>query len=249
MISICSLIYRSAAFADSTYQSLMEYTPHLHDGRARFFFVANDATAGLKQHLRNKRYPFVCQENKKISDEELHKIGFAGPEYIRRVYKGYNRAIKESDEELILINSDMQFSPGWLDSLENAYHENRIVTSTLVERWQQKFGSRETGPKYFVEADFGSHPSNFNKSAFYTFSHNIKGQGTRPGRHYACVMMNRSKALEAGLYPEGNLFSWYGTAYGDQVFFARLNTIGVEHVESVGSIVYHFNEGEMEDTV
>jgi len=249
MISICSLIYRSAVFADSTYQSLMEYTPQLHDGRARFFFVANDATVGLKLHLRNRRYPFVCQENLHRSDQELHKIGYAGPDYLHRVYKGFNRAIQESEETLVLINSDMQFSPGWLDELEKVYNENRIVTSTLVERWHPKMGNRETGPKYFVEADFGSHPTNFNKSAFYTFSHNIRSSGIRPGRHYASVMMNRSKALEAGLYPEGNLFSWYGTAYGDQVFFARLNAIGVDHVESSGSIVYHFNEGEMEDTV
>ena len=36
---------------------------------------------------------------------------------------------------------------------------------------------------------------------------------------------------------------------GDNVFIQRLNTIGVEHWTVFDSIVYHFQEGEMRDTV
>lgn len=248
MISICSLIYRSAAFADATVESLLEYTPHLHDGRARFFFVANDATPELKEHLRQRGYPFVVQENKVRTAAELQDMGYAPPEYIHRVYRGYNRAIIEGEEQSVLINSDMQFSPGWLEGLEEAWNPKRIVTSTLVERWQNKMGDRRTGPNYFIECDFGSHPKNFDKRGFYAFSQNRKQAGVIPGRHYASIMLSKKESIAAGLYPEGNLFAPWGIYSGDRAFFSRMKSNGVEHLESTNSIVYHFNEGEIEDT-
>lgn len=249
MISIASLIFKSTAFADSTWESLMENTPHLHDGRARFFFVANDATPAVKEHLAKKGYPFVCQENKDRGEEELLKMGYSGPSYIHRVYRGWNRAIIESEEQAVLINSDMKFSPGWLEALEEHWDPNAILTSTLVERWQDKFGPKGApgAVDYFLEADFGSHPKNFNNGAFLEFSKAAKKPGTIPGRHYACVMLSRSKAIEAGLYPEGNMWGPWGRYSGDQVFFGRLMANGALYRESTSSIVYHFNEGETED--
>lgn len=250
MISIAALIFKSTSFADSTWESLMEFTPHLHDGRARFFFVANDATQKVKEHLAKHGYPFVTQDNPYRSEDDLLKLGYSGPDYIHRVYRGYNRAITESEEQAVLINSDMQFSPGWLEGLEQYWNPDTILTSTLVERWQPKFGPRDApgGPNYYLEGDFGSHPSNFNKSGFYAFSMNNTINAVRPGRHYASIMLSRSRAIAAGLYPEGNMWGPWGRYSGDQVFFGRLAANGVKHLESAASIVYHFNEGELEDS-
>lgn len=225
----------------------MEHTPHLHDRRARFFFVANDATPGVIEHLTRRGYPFVVQKNKHYTEGELAAMGYAGPEYINRVYRGFNRAIMESEEQAVIINSDMEFSPGWLEGLEEVYTPQKFVTSTLVERWVPKMGNRETGPKYFIEGDFGDHPDRFNRGGWYAFSQNIKKPGSIPGRHYACVMFSRSKAIEAGLYPEGNLFAPWGIYSGDRAFAARLGSVGVQHIESTNSIVYHYNEGEKEE--
>ena len=249
MISIAALIFKSTKFADSTVESLLEFTPHLHDGRARFFFVANDATPRLIEHLNKKGYPYVCQNNKDRTEQELLKLGYAGPSYIHRVYRGWNRAIMESEEQCVLLNSDMQFSPGWLEGLTENWNPNIILTSTLVERDQPKFGPKDLPDRanYFVERDFGSHPDNFDKNGFYAFSKNIAMPGIRQGRHYASIMLSRSKAIEAGLYPEGNLFAPWGIYSGDVVFFNRLADIGVEHKESMSSIVYHYNEGEQEE--
>ena len=46
-ISIISLIYRSTKYADAVYDSVLENTPKIKTGEARFFFVAN----GPEPHL------------------------------------------------------------------------------------------------------------------------------------------------------------------------------------------------------
>lgn len=245
MISISTLIYRSAAFADATWQSLHENTPHLHDGRARFFFVANDPTQELVDHLRMRRYPFVVQRNKQIPMERLKGMGYWLPEHINRVYLGFNRIIQESDEQLVILNSDMMYSPGWLEALEGHWNPNRIVAAKLVERSHPKFGVFPGA----IHGEFGNHPQNFKKQEFLNFADQVRGVGVAPGTAYAPVMMSRSKALEAGLYPHGNHLLDTGPVYGDQVFFAKMRELGVEHVDALDSIVYHFKEGEREDTV
>lgn len=243
MISISTLIYRSSAFADATWNSLHENTPHLHDGRARFFFVANDPTPGLLEHLRAKRYPFVVQRNKSIPMEKLRQMGYWDPEHIHRVYRGFNRIIQESEEQLVILNSDMVYSPGWLDALERQWNPNRILASRLVERHHPKFGVFPGA----IHGEFGDHPNNFNKHGFLEFASSISKPILAPGTAYAPVMFSRSRAIQAGLYPEGNHLLDTGPVYGDQVFFAKMREIGVEHVDVLDSIVYHFKEGERED--
>lgn len=243
MISICSLIYKSTVFADAVWDSLHENTPHLHDGRARFFFVANDPTDNLIRHLRNKRYPFVLQKNKIIPMERLRKIGYHDPDYISRVYQGFNRAIKESEEQLVLVNSDMLFSPGWLEGLIENWSENKFLVSTLVERFHPKFGVFPGAH----HGEYGDHPTRFLKKEFLNFANSISRPGVQPGIGYAPCMFSRSKALEVGMYPEGNFLTTDGPVYGDQSFVAKLFEIGVTHLTANNSIVYHFKEGEKEE--
>ena len=127
MISICSLIYRSPRYADAVWDSAHEFTEELQDGRARFFFVANDATPEVIEHLVEKCYPFVMQENARLTHDQLKNLGFDSPEYIRRVYQGWNRAILESDEQMVLVNSDCMFSPGWLTTLLSHYIDGKVI--------------------------------------------------------------------------------------------------------------------------
>lgn len=234
MISIAALIYRSPSYADALYESLLEFTPYLKDGRARFFFVANDPTPQLLRHLQDKDYPHLVNDN-----GILPPADFDPPEYIRRTYRGWNRAVMASDEIACIVSSDNLFSPGWLEGLEAEYTPERFVSSKIVERNHPKYG-------YFrgaLRGEFGDCPRNFKKDEFLAFCDKNRLSGWERGGCYNPAMFSRTKAMEAGMFPEGNP---RGT-YGDKEFCARLDRIGVKHVTALSSLVYHFKEGEMSE--
>lgn len=241
MISISSLIYRSTKYADALVESLREFTPHLHDNRARFFFVANDAEQKVLDHLKDKGYDHVVQTNEVLNDHQLKELGFTPPEYMRRVYQGYNRAIKESDDLVVLVNSDHLFSPGWLDALLIKASPKRIVCSKLVERSHPKFGRFPAA----YSGDFGASPDDFDKEGFLKFCEKAVERGSQEvGGAYMPCLFDRTQAVKVGMYPEGNVSK---KETGDKVFFQRLKDDGVEHITSLGSLVYHFKEGEKDE--
>lgn len=239
MISICSLIYRSTRYADAVWDSAHEFTPALHNGGARFFFVANDATDEVLKHLQARGYPHVVQSNARLSGEELAARGFDQPEYIRRVYQGWNRAILESEDVLVLVNSDNLFAPGWFEALIDNVTARRVVCSKLVER------ERSRHPRFHaaLAGEFGDHPDRFERDAFLNFSAGARRSGLEAGGAFMPCALQKSVALAAGLYPEGNPRG----RYGDREFFKRLQSNGVAHVTALSSIVYHFKEGEMNE--
>lgn len=239
MISICSLIYRSTRYADAVWESAHEFTPSLHDGRARFFFVANDASEKVLEHLQARGYPHVVQTNERVTDSGLKALGFDPPEYIRRVYQAWNRAIRESEEMLVLVNSDCMFSPGWFEALVEKVTPNRVVCSKLVERKHERHDPFEAA----IHGEFGGHPDRFDKDGFLTFCQRNTCRKIEQGGAYMPCAMLRSVAIKAGLYPEGNP---RGT-YGDVAFFEKLKRNGVQHITARDSLVYHFKEGEMDE--
>jgi hypothetical protein len=245
MTSIACLIYRSTRYADAIWQSLHRHTPHLSDGRARFFFVANDATNEVKQHLIDKKYPHIVQENIRLTDAELDAIGIRPPEYLNRVYRGFNRALQESDEVACLISSDNLFSPGWFDALLREGQRDRVVSSKLVERKHPKFGVFPGAHEFDCGASLGS----FDERRFLAFCERTAKRGTERGYAYTPSLLWRDKFVEAGMFPEGNLKvePGDGNGYGDVEFFAKLARVGVKHLTVCDSLVYHFKEGEMSE--
>lgn len=235
MISICSLIYKSKAYADSVWKSAHAFTPELNDGRARFFFVANDATDEVIEHLTEKYYPHVIQENRKLSDAELFILGFDPPEYMRRVYQGWNRAVKESEETFVLVNSDMMFSPNWLKNLVRWNDGKSIVCSQLVERKHPKYGKFQSA----IEGDFGDHPSRFDDKGFLELAANHEHPGIYYGGAYMPCLMQKPVPY----YPEGNPHGHFG----DQYLFDHMKANGYRHITAKDSIVYHFKEGEQSE--
>jgi len=244
-ISIFTLIYRSTQFADFVYESLNKYTPMIARGEAEFFFVANDASPEVLKHLADKKYPFYEFNNQKLSDEELFKKGYGKPEYIARVYKGFNFGIERSKGEIVVIlNSDMAFSPDWLENLLKYVTEDTIVSSQLVER---------DHPRYDVfkgayHGEFGCCMADYKEEEFLKFVLKMKATGLVPGIAFAPCAFYKSNAVKVGLYPEGNIA---GESFddvietGDQRFFWNLSKINVNHYTALDSIVYHFKEGEM----
>lgn len=247
MISIVSLIYKSTVFADSIYKSIMKYTPMVHDGRAEFFFIANDASDKVISYLERNGYKFYINNNVHYTEEELCRRGIAWPEYINRVYCGWNEAIRRSGEIVVLVNSDNLFSPNWLENLYKWLTKNVIVCSQLVERWHPKYG---VFPGAY-HGEYGNHPSNFKENEFIEFCQKVSKPIIRYGGAYMPCMFHKENALKVGLYPEGNLCrgkNFYDIAvYGDEEFFRRLSNIGVYHITALDSLVYHFKEGEMEE--
>jgi glycosyltransferase involved in cell wall biosynthesis len=246
-ISIASLIYKSKKYADWVYDSIYEFTPQLKRGEAEFFFVANDPTEELLEHLQYKGYKHYLNRNPKQTEEELFRMGYGAPLHMHRVYRGYNKAIESAEGDIVvLVNSDSYFSPDWLENMLKYLNSKTIVCSKLVERMHPE---HTTFPGVY-HCEFGSHPDNFNREAFLRFCERVKATGLQLGGAYMPCAFYKSIAIKVGLYPEGNLAGTsfnHVVATGDEVFYRKLSKAGVRHVTAMDSIVYHTKEGELDE--
>jgi len=258
MISIFSLIYKSTKYIDALYDSIRRHTPALQDGSAEFFFVANDATDRVKSHLVEKNIPHYILDNDYVPLQQMQAKGFAHPEYMRRVYRGYNFGTERCRGDIVVpINSDHLFAPGWLENLVKHVSEMTVPSSLLVEPGHPDHG-------LFPEAcpgDFGRSPESFQEEAFIQHVSGISAPETRPGGAYMPSAFTKEMLLRAGGWPEGNLAvppnnqyrsimqagNPYGIAYADKVLFYNLKQLGVDHITALDSIVYHIKEGEKDE--
>jgi hypothetical protein len=244
-ISIISLIYQSTEYAEFLYNNLMKYTPELHNGEAEFYFVANDATEEVLNFLKERNYPHFINNNKRYTEQELFNMGFAYPEYINRVYAGYNYGIRMSENPIImLINSDNCFSPNWLDNLRKRLTYTTAVSSRIIQPCP--FRNPINGSLCEIYP-FGTTINTFDENAFLKKVEELRKDSVSIGNLFMPVMLYKYTIELAGYYPEGNL---HGGRYdvirktGDTEFFHKLSLMGVEHINSNDSIVYHFNCGE-----
>ena len=227
-ISIVCLIYKSSKMADWVYNSVHKFTPQIKRGEAEFFFIANNPTEAVVNHLDKKGYKYYLNICPKFKDEELFKMGYGKPAYISEVYNGYNRGILEANGEIvILINSDNYFSPDWLDGLLKYLDRKSIITSQLVERKHPKY---EVFPGAYHQ-ECGNTPENFDERKFLKFAESVRKSGLVEGSAYMPCAFYKDLALQVGLYPEGNIAGdtfdeIIGT--GDEVFFRMLKRIGVK---------------------
>ena len=254
LITISALIYANPRYAWNLWQMLRRTTPELEDGRAEFFFVANDATAEVLWHLQSNGIPHVVQENPRLSEQELFELGIARPEYVRRVYQGWNRAIHEARSKiLVLLSSDHVMRDGWLDKLYKKWNPNLALSTLTIEPPNSRgkiFGKhlgRGTGA---VLGKHGRTISEFNEVSFNAHAADIECEKITAGGAHQPTMFSVPALLKAGLYPEGNIHA--GTfekikECGDRRLFRLLAKNGVEHRTYHGTVAYHFQEGEMRD--
>lgn len=161
---------------------------------------------------------------------------------------------KAKGEYIVFINSDMAFSPRWLEILQETITDNMCLCSRLVERGIMRSGT------YGIEQNFGNVPDDYNEEHFLQFSENIKENILHPSGLYMPMLIKKEYMEKINYYPEGNInpqsdifnpiYSKIGEPCisGDTVLILKLKTIGVTHYTSFNSIVYHFQEGEMRDT-
>lgn len=244
-ISIISLIYQSPTYAQSCYENVIKFTPELQTGEAEFYFIANDATDEIKSFLLGQGYPHYINDNPHYTDEERFKQGYAYPEYCGRVYMGYNFGIKISTNPIVaLINSDNKLSPYWLPNLKKRLTPKTIVSPRIIQpSW---FTNPINGSNCEI-MQFGTGLNNYNEFAFLEKVKEISTDDITIGIAFFPTMIYKSNVEAVGYFPEGNLHNGNYNVInktGDTEFYLRLANIGVNHIQSNDSIIYHFQEGE-----
>jgi hypothetical protein len=245
-ISIICLIYQSEEYAEFFYNNLVTHTPELKSGEAEFLFVANDATSNLLYFLKELCYPHVINNNPKYTEDELFKKGYAFPEYMSRVYMGYNFGMRYSQNPiLMLVSSDNCFSSGWLQNLRKRLTPSNVVSPRLIQP-KIPFPNPINHSECEVY-DFGQGIDTFDEQAFLEKAKEISVDNESIGNAFMPLMIYKNNAESVGYYPEGNLhrgsYEWINRT-GDTEFYLRLAEKGIRHITSDDSIVYHFNEGE-----
>lgn len=238
--SIICLIYKSVDWLKFVYEQVLKYT-NIKD--VEFYFIANDADKDVLDYLRNNYIPHYEFNN---TDEHRNQW------YINNVYRAYNYGAKKARGDfLIFINSDMCFSPGWLDALKSGYNGNNVISSRLVES-----GKLRTG-KHGIEMYFGNSIASYEEDAFLDFANSIRKNELGDGGLFMPLFIKKESFDLVRGYPEGNLkrqsYDLYSddiaqqgeeSISGDVVLIERLNAIGIKHNTALNSIVYHFQCGE-----
>lgn len=241
-VSIVCLIYKSTAWLDYVYQQLMRHTDLTgHE----FLFVANEPNESVLRYLQDHYIPHEVYREPPGKENEW---------YINRVYRAWNHAAKVARGDLLLfINSDMGFSPNWVENLRVSMTAENCVASRLVESGKMPSGL------HGISKNFGRSIETYDEAGFLKYADSIRDAELRDDGLFMPLMIRRDHFWQVKGYPEGNAVP--GTDIfnpgiagkgepcvpGDVVLMQKLKTIGVHHQTSFNSIVYHFQEGEMGD--
>ena len=182
-VTIFSLIYKDVGWLQFVYEQFLKYTPL--DG-IEFYFVANDAEADVVSYLRDNYIPFYDFRN-----SDKHKQEY----YINNVYRAYNFGVTQAKGDyILLLNSDMAFSDGWLDVLLQHCESDVCVASRLVEQGRLKTG------KYGIEKNFGTSWENYNEDGFQEYAKSISDNKFKEGGLFMPLLVKKSDFIEVGGY-------------------------------------------------
>lgn len=237
--SIICLIYRSVAWLKFVYEQVLKYTD-MSD--KEFFFIANDATEEVLHYLRNNDIPHY---------EFNNTAGQQAEWYVNNVYRAYNFAsTKAQGDFLVLINSDMAFSPGWFDNLWKAYDGSNCICSRLVESGKLPSGL------HGIENNLGRNYDSYQETEFQQYVNLIAEPRIENDGLFMPILIRKQHFDMVGGYPEGQVLlgsdiynpviAKYGEACisGDTVLMQKLKLQGIRHQTAFDSIVYHFQWGE-----
>mgnify|MGYP004003773073 FL=1 len=237
--SIVCLIYKDVRWLEFVYESVFKNTDL---SESEFFFVANGANDDVKQYLVSHFIPHYVLDHTPEQREEY---------YMNNVYRGYNHGVKKSKGDfVVLINSDMAFSPGWLENLYKAYDGKNCISSRLVEH------GKLTPGRYGIAKRFGDDFSDYRENDFIAYAGELQEDKVMEGGLYMPLLMRKDHFDLVSGYPEGNVVKGSDVfnpvisnpgddlISGDTAFIEKLGSHGIYHQTSFDSIVYHFQEGE-----
>ena len=246
LITLISLIYAGVDWLEFQYGELLKLQRELGSDVVEILFVANDASGEVIEFLTRNFIPYVCAPGKTHVDEW----------YINSVYRAYNYGVQcAKGEYVVLTNSDMAYSPGFLLELVKNRSSRTYLVAKLIE------SGRLTPAKAAISKNLGKKLSSFKRAKFYSLAEKFGEIGTSPGGLYMPVILSREHFLYAGGYPEGNLVPQSLESYvktgsyvlalqgdpvipGDYAFVKRLEADGWQHETLKSAIAYHFQEGE-----
>lgn len=241
--SIVCLVYKSVEWLKFVYDQVFRYTDMTDK---EFFFVANDANPSVLNYLSDNYIPHYVFTNTPQQQTEW---------YVNNVYRAYNfAASKAQGDFVIFINSDMAFTPGWLDNLWQAYNGKNCVTSRLVESGKLRSG------QYGVERDFGRDYSSYQEIEFQQYARDLTESKLVDGGLFMPLLIRKEHFERVGGYPEGQvvlgsdfnhpIIARWGEACvsGDTVLMLKLQTIGIKHQTAFDSLAYHFQWGELDSS-
>ncbi|KLU67604.1 MULTISPECIES: glycosyltransferase [Desulfosporosinus] len=238
--SIICLIYKSVEWLKFVYEQVFKYTDMTDK---EFFFVANDADSVVLEYLRDNYVPHYVHTNTPEQQEEW---------YINNVYRAYNFAVnKARGDFVVLINSDMAFTPSWFDNLWQAYNGENCVTARLVESGRLRSG------QFGVEKDFGKDYLSYQETEFEQYARDLAEPKLLDGGLFMPLLIRKEHFKRVGGYPEGNIVPGSDFTHpiitrpgepcisGDNVLMSKLSAEGIQHQTAFDSIVYHFQCGEL----
>ncbi|MHB1952283.1 MAG: glycosyltransferase [Sulfobacillus sp.] len=239
-ITFVCLIYKSVRWLQFFYDQLLRHTNLFG---CEFYFVANDACPEVLDYLRFNRIPHRVHNNTEEQRREW---------YINNVYRAWNFGVASArGDYIVLLNSDMSFSPGWFERLFLRLRHDNCVCSRLVESGRYPSG------QYGIERNFGRSHDEYREEAFLEFCRQESAPEVRDGGLFMPLLIRKTDFDAVGGYPEGNLAAgsnWRHPVYakhgepcisGDRVLMEKLAAIGIKHQTAFDSLVYHFQEGEM----
>ncbi len=238
--SIVCLIYKSVEWLEFVYAQVLKYTDL---SNAEFYFIANDATIEVKNYINTNKIPHYIWNNTDQNKKEW---------YINNVYRAWNYGAKKAKGEFVIfINSDMAFTDQWLENLIAAYNKNNCLTSRLIESGKLPSG------QYGISKNFGRSTQSYREEDFQKYARKVSNKKIEDGGLFMPLLIKREDFISVGGYPEGNVvpgssifnpkIAERGEACisGDVILMEKLKKRDIKHQTVFGSIVYHFQEGEM----
>lgn len=240
-IEIISLIYKSTQYLDLIVSELKKDYCKVEGWEVGIRVVANDANEKVLNKLKGIGVPYTTYNDSKPNDY-----------YLNRVYRCWNFSGQTSQyENICFVNSDMVFSEDWLKNLLKHHDSTTIPCSRLVESGKMLSG------QHAVSKNFGRHPNEIDYNGWTNYVETNKKPEARVGGLYMPCVLKKDRFVESGMYPEGNIYvdgkagSTVGHVVksGDDYYFHSVleNRFEMKHITVFDSLVYHIQEGELDE--
>jgi hypothetical protein len=238
-VVVVGMIYKSPMYLDFMMQGIKRYCSSLPGFVVDHLIVSNNSSNVILNKLKSDGIKHVVYKDSKPDNY-----------YMNRIYRAWNFGGRKAEGNiLVFINSDMAFSPNWLESLLVYLDRNTIPCSRLIESGKLLSGM------HAVSKNFGKNVNVFNENAFLEFAEEISVKKIEQGGLFMPCAFYKDDFVNSGGYPEGNIYSGgigaFGTKFlqsGDNYFFSSNPIMKVKkHITVFNSIVYHIQEGELDE--
>lgn len=236
-VTLIGMIYKSVKYLDFMWSQMQRYCQS-SKYKIQYLVIANDATDSILKRLAEKKIPYL------VYKDEKHDY------YLNRVYRAWNfGGMSVKSDAIIFVNSDMAFTPGWIDALMARLNSETIPCSRLIESGKLKSG------ELAISKDFGRTVDEFDEDRFLEYAKTVSIKMVcKGGLYMPCAFYTKDFSLSGG-YPEGNIHaggvgdsSTKVLESGDRHFFYSNQVMRTKkHITVYDSIVYHIQEGEIDE--